>query len=74
MDCNMPVMDGFQSTKLIRELEDTNKTCAFDRIKIVALTAYSNDAFAKKCYEAGMDNFITKPVNILDLKAILSQF
>ncbi len=56
MDCNMPVMDGFQATQEIRKLLG-------DTIHIVALTAYNTEDFKKKCFEMGMDNFLTKPVN-----------
>lgn len=59
MDVQMPVMDGLQATKLIRELEidKTNKT------PIIALTAGTTKEETTRCLEAGMDNFITKPIN-----------
>jgi CheY-like chemotaxis protein len=56
MDCNMPVMDGFQATHEIRKNFDSSQ------IHIAALTAYASEAFEKRCYEAGMDSFLTKPV------------
>jgi CheY-like chemotaxis protein len=56
MDCNMPVMDGFQATHEIRKDFDSSQ------IHIAALTAYASEAFEKRCYEAGMDSFLTKPV------------
>jgi len=53
----MPVMDGFQSSIEIRKLFSS------DHIHIAALTAYASEAFEKKCMDAGMNTFLTKPVN-----------
>ena len=58
MDCNMPIMDGFQATQEIRKL-----IIGGQKIHIAALTAYASEAFEKRCLEAGMDTFLTKPVN-----------
>jgi CheY-like chemotaxis protein len=57
MDCNMPVMDGFQATIEIRKLNPK------EPIYIVALTAYSTDAFMQKAFQCGVDAFLTKPIN-----------
>ena len=60
MDCNMPIMDGFQATARIREYlagipnRDT---------KIVALTAYTAETFKEKCLSSGMEGFLTKPIS-----------
>ena len=59
MDCNMPVMDGFQATQEIRNLLLDKD----DSIHIVALTAYTTEDFEKKCLNIGMDTFLTKPVS-----------
>jgi CheY-like chemotaxis protein len=45
MDCNMPVMDGFEATEAIRKLEFLDQ----DRLKIIALTANTNDSYKLKC-------------------------
>ena len=60
MDLLMPVMDGFQATRLIRSFEEKNKV--FPKIPILALTANVLDDFKVKCIEAGMDDFLTKPI------------
>ncbi len=53
----MPIMDGFQATQEIRRLVPKQS------IYIVALTAYATETFEQKCYQSGMDLFLTKPVN-----------
>jgi len=59
MDCNMPEMDGFEATGIIRNLEKREN---FDRTPIIAFTAYAMKGDDQKCYDAGMDDYITKPV------------
>lgn len=56
MDVQMPEMDGYDATRKIRELENTSRT------PIIALTAGSMLADKEKCYEAGMDDFVSKPI------------
>lgn len=60
MDINMPKMDGFQATKLIRSFE--SKNAVVKKIPILALTANVLDDFKRKCSEVGMDDFLTKPI------------
>ena len=59
MDCNMPEMDGFEATRIIRTLEESKD---FEKTPIVAFTAYAMKGDDQKCYDAGMDDYITKPV------------
>lgn len=58
MDVKMPVMDGFQATREIRKQEDTTG----EHIPIIAMTAYAENEKKKKCLEAGMDSYISKPI------------
>ena len=60
MDCRMPVLDGFEATKMIRRfpLGHCNR-----EIPVVAITANAFDDDRQKCFESGMDNFLSKPVN-----------
>jgi PAS domain S-box-containing protein len=69
MDLHMPVMDGYTATELIRQWELEHGTV---RLPIIALTA---DAFAEDkqhCMDVGMDDFLTKPVEIETLRAALA--
>ncbi len=59
MDCQMPVMDGFEATRRIRAYEK-NQNLA--HVPIIAMTGNAFDSDRQKCFEAGMDDFISKPV------------
>ncbi|MBC7960685.1 MAG: response regulator [Vallitaleaceae bacterium] len=70
MDCQMPIMDGFCATLIIRQQEEL-----FNRhIPIVALTASALKEDKEKCLECGMDDYITKPVKIETLHNTLQQW
>ncbi len=59
MDCMMPVIDGYQATEKIRQVERDNN---MDHTPIIALTANSTEDDKKKCLDIGMDDFIGKPI------------
>ena len=59
MDCQMPEMDGFEATRLIRQFEAQRGS---ERIPIIALTAGAFEEDRQRCLDAGMDDFLTKPV------------
>ena len=62
MDLQMPILDGFQATRRIRKHEaDQSPT---SRIPIIAITASDDMGDRQNCREAGMDGFITKPIDI----------
>ena len=71
MDCQMPVRDGLEATEAIRVWERTQTR---KRLPIVALTASAYDEDRRRCLHAGMDGFLTKPLDVLDLKAVLAQW
>ena len=72
MDCNMPVLDGYEATRRIRKMEEEkesgggespSKGAAAQAVPVVALTAYAMPGDKEKCLNAGMSDYITKPVN-----------
>ena len=65
MDCQMPVMDGFEAAIRIRELENEKGT---PRLPIVAVTANAIVGDRERCLEAGMDDYITKPIDTARLE------
>lgn len=71
MDCLMPETDGYQATSEIRQLDPENSN---PNIKIIAMTACAMQGDREKCLTAGMDDYITKPVNSKHLAAILDQW
>ncbi|WP_415906745.1 response regulator [Neptuniibacter sp. QD72_48] len=68
MDCQMPVMDGYEASRSIRQ----NKK--FKDLPIVAMTANAMAGDREKCLEAGMDDYITKPINSKDLIQALNHW
>tara|TARA_R110001583_G_scaffold195379_2_gene372438 strand:- start:1295 stop:4378 length:3084 start_codon:yes stop_codon:yes gene_type:complete len=61
MDCQMPIMDGFEATKLIRQGEAGQHAT---HIPIVAMTAGAMSGDKDSCIQAGMDDFISKPLDV----------
>jgi PAS domain S-box-containing protein len=64
MDCQMPDMDGYEATKRIRKIENSSSVPnEFRHIPIIALTAHALDGDVDKCFESGMDDYLSKPVD-----------
>lgn len=68
MDCNMPVMDGYECTREIRNLT------LGQSLPILAMTANTNDDEKQRCKNAGMDSFLEKPLRLGVLKETLSNW
>jgi CheY-like chemotaxis protein/HPt (histidine-containing phosphotransfer) domain-containing protein len=70
MDCQMPVMDGYEATRRIRAGSEPGVDPA---VPVIALTAYALADDRAKCIAAGMDDKLTKPVRAADLRAALAR-
>ena len=66
MDCQMPEIDGFEASTIIREKEDL-----VGDIKIIAVTADAMKGAREKCLDAGMNDYVSKPVDVEKLKEVL---
>jgi signal transduction histidine kinase len=91
MDCQMPELDGFEATRIIRERETDHKDeavahglesestaslppGAFSHVPIIALTANAVSGDRERCLAAGMDDYLTKPINPTELKSVLERW
>lgn len=71
MDCQMPVMDGYQASREIRALEQNDQ---IGNIPIIALTAGFNTDDRERCISVGMDHYITKPFSLADIERVIKKF
>ncbi len=69
MDCQMPVMDGYQAASAIRQRYPDGR-----RVPVIALTAHAMKGERDKCMEAGMDDYLSKPVSIPMLERALKKW
>lgn len=71
MDCKMPVMDGYETTRYIREWEADNGA---DRTPVIALTADVSPGTEHRCRESGMDDYLSKPVRKENLREAVARW
>jgi CheY-like chemotaxis protein len=69
MDCQMPVMDGYEATDQIRKASVFNKNTT-----IIAMTAHAMEGDREKCIEAGMDDYISKPITMAIIKDTIGRY
>jgi CheY-like chemotaxis protein len=71
MDVQMPIMDGFEATRLLRDLEAER---GWPRTPVLALTANTLDTDRNACLAAGMDDFVAKPMTKAGLRDALGRW
>ncbi len=69
MDCQMPELDGYQTTQAIRQAEGPEH-----RTIVIGLTAHAMEGDRQKCLDAGMDEYITKPIDLGRLTSVLQKW
>jgi signal transduction histidine kinase/CheY-like chemotaxis protein len=71
MDCQMPEMDGYQTTSALRRMESL---AGRDRMPVIALTASALQGTRERCMAAGMDDYLSKPLRTEDLAGVLARW
>jgi two-component system chemotaxis response regulator CheY len=67
----MPIMDGYQSLKNIREIEEERNIPEDKKVKVIMTTALNEEKNVKKAYELGCTDYLAKPIDMDKLKEIL---
>ena len=70
MDCHMPILDGYETTKLLRAREATEG----GHLPVIAFTASAMTGDRELCLAAGMDDYLSKPLKTVELDRVLSRF
>ncbi|MEC4889504.1 MAG: response regulator [Nitrospira sp.] len=75
MDCQMPVMDGFEATQAIRALEASGKMySSAGHLPIIAVTANAMQGDRERCLAAGMDDYMAKPIKLIEVRDTLARW
>ena len=73
MDCHMPHLDGYEAARLIRQFEAEKDDPQRPPVYVIAMTANALESDREKCLAAGMNDYISKPVKLPELQAVLQQ-
>lgn len=74
MDCQMPEMDGYEATRRIRDIEFDNKVPENERVPIIAITANAMRGDREKCLEEGMNDYIAKPIDAVQVGQLIEKW
>ncbi len=74
MDHQMPVMDGLETTRRIRAAQATGDFGIPPTLRIIAMTANAMPGDREKCFDAGMDDYLAKPIRLQNLQSILDRY
>ncbi len=74
MDCQMPEMDGYAATRMIRQWEQQGRLQSAGRLPVIALTAHAMEGDRVRCLEAGMDDYLTKPLDVDEFGRVLCKW
>ena len=76
MDCHMPEMDGYDATRAIRIREQSSDQGSNGKspVHIIAITASAMQGDREKCLAAGMDDYLSKPIRLQELQAVLKRW
>jgi CheY-like chemotaxis protein len=69
MDVQMPILDGFQTTRAIRKLNNRKKA----KLPIIAMTAHALKEDAQRCLDSGMDAYLSKPIDVTELTSLVER-
>ncbi len=74
MDCQMPEMDGYEAARAIRGLERKANSDSKSPVHIIAITAHAMEGDREKCLAAGMDDYLSKPIRLQQLQAVMDHW
>jgi CheY-like chemotaxis protein/HPt (histidine-containing phosphotransfer) domain-containing protein len=73
MDCQMPELDGYEATRLIRQIEKGQRGAGYRHLPVIAVTALTMKGDRERCIDAGMDAFVAKPYRAEQLVAAVDR-